>query len=74
MKMLLLFVTASVLLSACDLPRMTSAVSETELALCDAWQRSLPTRSHLDTRETIELIGVAYDTFESVCRRPALPE
>jgi hypothetical protein len=73
MKMLLPFVTALVLLAACA-PRLgTSAVTETEKALCDAWQGSLPTRSRNDTPETRDAIGLAYDEFEAACQREAFP-
>ena len=71
MKMLLLSVTALVMLSACSPRVTTSAVSETEAAICDIWQGSLPTRSKADTPQTIAEIGRAYDQFEAVCQRPA---
>ena len=70
MKTLLLFASALLMLAACN-PRMTSEVIETEAALCDVWQDSLPTRSKADTPETIEGIGRAYDVFEAVCERAA---
>ena len=70
MKMPLLFVSALLILSGCA--RLTTQeVSETEAALCDVWQDSLPTRSQRDTPETIEGIGRAYDVFEAVCERAA---
>lgn len=65
-RRLTLSVLALATLTACQDPR-TSAVSETELAQCVEWQRSLPTRSSKDTAETIEDIGYAYDIFEAVC-------
>lgn len=70
MKTLLLSATVLALLSACS-QTTTPAVSETEKAMCDAWQASLPTRSRDDTAQTFDEIGAAYDTFEAVCRRTA---
>ena len=70
MKTLLLSVTALAVLSACS-PRTTPAVSETEAAICDIWQESLPTRSKADTPQTVVEIGRAYDAFEAVCQREA---
>ena len=70
MKTLLLSVTVLAVLSGCA--RLTTpAVSETEAALCDVWQGSLPTRSQRDTAQTIAEIGRAYDVFEAVCQREA---
>lgn len=72
MKTLLLSATVLALLSACSQTMTTTlAVSETEKAMCDAWQTSLPTRSRDDTAQTFDEIGAAYDTFEAVCRRTA---
>jgi len=74
MRMLLLSGTALVLLAACSQTPPTPAVSETERALCDVWQDSLPTRSRDDSAETIASIGNAYDVFEATCLRPVFPK
>ncbi len=74
MRTLPLFVIALALLGACGPRMVTPAVSETEAALCDVWQMSLPTRSREDTTETIEAIGRAYDMFEAACQRPVFPK
>ena len=73
MKTQLLSVTALVLLAACSPKVTTPAVTETEKALCDLWEESLPTRSKADTAQTREEIGLAYDEFEAACQRPAFP-
>lgn len=75
MRMLLLSATALVMLGACASNEMTTpGVTETERALCDIWQESLPTRSKADTQQTRDEIGEAYDDFEAACGRPAFPE
>jgi hypothetical protein len=74
MRMPLLSATVLVLLVACNPTPPTPAVSETERALCDVWQDSLPTRSRADTAETIDAIGRAYDVFEATCQRPVFPK
>ncbi|MAN98198.1 hypothetical protein [uncultured Roseovarius sp.] len=67
-KGLTIFAAALVMLTGCQM-QTTVAGGETEAAMCDAWQDSLPTRSRADTPETIAQIGRAYDVFEAVCRR-----
>ena len=58
---------ASLLLaSACATPPIGGATA-TEAARCEAWQASLPTRSHQDTAQTQAEIGHAYDVFEAAC-------
>jgi hypothetical protein len=57
-----LIVTA---LSACV--NLTAPATETEAALCEAWGRSLPTRSRQDTQQTRDEIQVAYADFLNGC-------
>lgn len=45
---------------------MTQA-TETEIALCEAWGGSLPSRSRDDTDQTQIEIGIAYADFVSAC-------
>lgn len=45
---------------------MTQA-GATEIALCDEWRDSLPTRSHSDTTQTQDEIQVAIATHAAVC-------
>lgn len=72
MKTLLLSAAALALLAGCGLiPQRTPVASETEVALCDAWQDSLATRSRSDTEQTFAEIGRSYDVFEATCQRSA---
>jgi hypothetical protein len=73
MRTPLLLVTALVLLAACSPRLMTPAVTESEKALCDVWQDSLPTRSRNDTAQTQTEIGRQYDLFLAVCPAYKLP-
>lgn len=43
--------------------------TETERELCIAWRDSLPSRSHADTDQTQDEIGVAYDVQAAACPR-----
>ncbi len=62
-----------ILLVSCGTaPEMIEA-SATETAICDAWLDSLPTRSRADTQDTINQIGVLYDTFLAACEGYKLP-
>lgn len=49
------------------------ATGETESALCDVWQDSLPTRSRQDTERTQREIQVAYADFLNACPGGELP-
>lgn len=73
MRTPLLFVTALALLAACSPNRTTQGVTETEKALCDAWQESLTTRSRNDTQQTQDGIGRGYDSFLAACPTYQLP-
>jgi len=65
MKFAVALVTLTVILTGCS--QTIGAGGATEAALCDAWQQSLPTRSHKDTVQTQAEIGRAYDIFEAAC-------
>lgn len=61
---------AAFALAACS-QTTTGATGATEIAFCDVWQNSLPSRSRDDTTKTQVDIGHAYDVFEAVCEREA---
>lgn len=42
--------------------------TETEKALCEAWEQSLPTRSRSDTQQTQDEIGQARAMQRAVCK------
>lgn len=53
------------LAAACE--KTPAAATETERAICEAWQDSLPTRSHSDTEQTQDEIDGHYNVFLAVC-------
>ena len=65
------FAVASMLLAGLAGCTMTTAGSETEAALSEAWQDALPTRSRADTTQTQAEVGALYDVFSAAC--PGLP-
>lgn len=67
-KTLTISAAALVMLTGCNSMKINAA-GATEMALCDVWQDSLPSRSRDDTRQTQEEIGLAYDKFEAACQR-----
>jgi starvation-inducible outer membrane lipoprotein len=54
-------------LTACT--TIPSAVSETEVAICDSIGAALPTRSRSDTAQTSDEITRLYATFAAACPR-----
>ena len=64
--MLKVFAAGLLMLTSGCVTTMTQA-SETEQALCRAWQESLPSRSRQDTATTIEDVGRAIAIYEAVC-------
>lgn len=64
MNVLMKSAAALVMLTGCT---MTTG-GATEVAICDAWRDSLPTRSHADTEQTQQEIGHARAVQRSVCR------
>ena len=67
MKFAVALLMLTAILTGCS--RVIPVGGATEAALCDAWQQSLPTRSHKDTAQTQAEIGRAYDIFEAACQR-----
>lgn len=65
MNVLMKSAAALVMLTGCQTLTTGGA---TEQAICQAWEDSLPTRSHSDTSQTQEEIGHAYAVHRSVCR------
>lgn len=61
------FVAASMLLALAAGCTTTTAGTETERAICEAWADALPTRSRSDTQQTQAEIGVLLDIFEASC-------
>lgn len=73
-RVLKAFVIVSLMfLSACAWTQPTLVATETEVALCEAWRDSLPSRSRSDTEQTQAEIGVAYDKFLAACPDQTLP-
>ena len=68
LKGLTISAAALVMLGGCTSMRTTEA-GATETAIFDAWEDSLPSRSHKDTAKTQKEIGRAYDVFEAVSQR-----
>jgi len=65
MRLLMIYAVALMLLVGCQM--IPTQGSETEQALCRAWQESLPSRSRQDTATTIEDVGRAIAVHEAVC-------
>lgn len=59
-------VVALLLLANCTTFQLTE-VSATEAAICESLGQALPTRSRLDTAQTILEIEVAYNAFVAAC-------
>lgn len=66
MKMLLTFTVLSLAACAPGATRVTA--TETEQALCEAWETFLPTRSHLDTEQTQKEVGQIREAHKEICR------
>lgn len=54
------------LLAACA-DQTTPAATETDRAWCESLRPLLPSRSHSDTVQTQDEIGVLYDFYEGAC-------
>jgi hypothetical protein len=67
MRTLLLSATALGLLSACS--PVTTSVTATEMALCDAWQDTLLLPSRFDTEVSARAMNRQIDVFEAACQR-----
>jgi hypothetical protein len=62
-----LMLFAAILTGCSAITEKRATATDTETALCIAWGRSLPTRSHRDTQQTRDEITASYANFEAAC-------